>query len=185
MFPYSFNFWLYIYKDLTCFYVTKIFFKIFSPLNTQLTLLLSHSVMSDSLQFHGLQHTRLPYPSPSPGECSDPCPLILWCHPTISFFGAPFSCLQSSPESGSFPICWLFISGGQSTVASASASVLLMNIQDWFPLGLTGLIPLLSKGLSRIFSSTTVWKHQFFGTQTSLLSTSRIHIDYWKNHSFD
>ena len=115
---------------------------------------------------HGLQHIRLPCPSPSPGACSNSCPLSWWCHPTISSCVAPFSsCPQSSPASGSFPVHWLFASGGQSIGASASASVLPMNIQGWFPLGVTGLISLLSKGLSRVFSSTTVPKHQFFNTQ--------------------
>ena len=118
--------------------------------------LFSHPVVSDSLQPHELQHTRLPCPSPSPGVCSHSCPFSRWCHPTISSSVACFSCLQSFPASGSFPMSWLFESAGQSTGASASASVLPMNIQGWFPLGLTGLISLLSKGLSRIFSSTKV-----------------------------
>ena len=103
-------------------------------------------------------------------------PLSWWCHPTISSFVAPFfSCLRSFSASGSFPMSWLFISGGQSTGASASASVLPMNIQDWFPLGLTGLISLQSKGHSRIFSNTTVQKHQFFRTQPALWSNSHSH----------
>ena len=122
---------------------------------------------------HGLQHTGLPYPSPSPGACSNSCPASQWCHPTISSSVIPFSsCLQNSPASGSFPVSQLFTSGGQSIEVSASASVLPMNIQDWFSLGLTGLISLQSKGLSRVFSKTTVRKHQFFGTQLSLRSTS-------------
>ena len=137
--------------------------------------------MPDSLQPHGLQHARLPYPSLSPGVCSNSCPLSQWCSLSISSSVAPFSfCLQSFPASGSFPMSWLFASGGQSIGASALASVFPMNIQDWFPLGLAGLI-LLSKGLSRVFSSTTIWKHQFFSGQPSL---SSIH-DYWENHSFD
>ena len=116
--------------------------------------------MSDSLQHHGLQHARLPCPSPSPGACSNSCPLSQWCHPTISSSVIPFSsCLQSFPVSGSFPMSWLFPSGRQSIGASASASVLPMNIQGWFLLGLTGLISLQSKGLSRVFN-TTVQKHQ-------------------------
>ena len=127
-------------------------------------LLSSHSVTSNSLQPHGLLLARLPSPSLSPGVCSDSCPLNPWCHPTISSSVAPFSsCLQSFPASGSFPVSWLFTSGGQSIGTSALASVLPMNIQGWFPLGLIGLISLLSKGLSRVFSSTTFWKHQFFG----------------------
>ena len=117
--------------------------------------------MSDSLWPHGLQHTRLPCPSLSPRVCSNSCPLIWWCYPTVSSSVIPFSsCLQSFPASGSFPMCQLFASGGQSI--EASASVLPMNLQDWFSLVLAGLTSLLSKRLSRIFSNTTVWKHQFF-----------------------
>ena len=108
-------------------------------------------------------------------------------HPTISSSVVPFSsCLWSFPASGSFPMSQLFTSGGQSIGVSASASVLPMNIQDWFPLGWTGWISLQSKGLSRIFSNTMIQKHQFFGAQLSLQSNSHIHTyDYWKNHSFD
>ena len=136
----------------------------------------SCSVMSNSLQPHGLQHHRLPCPSPTPGAYSNPCPLSQWCHPTISSSVIPFSSrLQSFPASGSFPMSRFFPSGGQSFGASVSASVLPMNIQDWFPLGLTGWISLQSKGLSRVFSNTTVQKHQFFGTQLSLWSNSHIH----------
>ena len=132
-------------------------------------LLFSHSVMSDSLQPHGLQHTRLPCPSLSLRVRPNSCPLNCWCHSTISSSAIPFSsCLQFFPASKSFPKSGLFGSGGQSVGTLASASVLLMNIQDWFPLGLTGLISLLSKELSRVFSSTTVWKHQFFGVQPTL-----------------
>ena len=131
--------------------------------------------MSDSLQSYGLQLTRLTCPSPFPGVGSNSCPLNQWCHPTISSSVDPFSsCPQSFPASGSFPITQLFTSGGQSTGALASALVLLMNIQEWFPLGLTGLISLLSKGLSKVFSSTTVWKYPFFGAQPSLWSNSQI-----------
>ena len=127
-----------------------------------LLLLFSHQFMYYSLWPHGLQHTRLPCPSPSPGVCSNSHPLSRWCHPTISSSPALFSsCLKSFPTSGSFLMSWLFTSGGQSVGASASASVLPMNIQDWFPLGLTGLISLQSKGLSRVFSNTLVQKHQF------------------------
>ena len=125
-------------------------------------LLFSHSVVSDSLQPHGLQHARLPYPSPSPRVCSNSCSLSQWCHPTISSSAVPFSsCLQSFPASGSFLMSWLFASGGQSIGASVSPSVLPMNIQDWFPLGLTDLISLQAKELSRVFSNTMVQKHQF------------------------
>ena len=117
-------------------------------------LLFSHSVMSDSLRSHGLQHIRLPCPLPSPGACSNSCPLSQWCHPTILSSVISFSsCLQSFPASGSFLINWLFASGGQIIGASASASVLQMNIQGWFPLGWTGLISLQSKRLSRVFAS--------------------------------
>ena len=124
-------------------------------------------VVSDSLWPHGLQHARPPCPPPTPTACSNSSPLSRCCHPIVSFSIVPISsCLQSFPASGSFPTGQFFDSGGQSTGASASASVLLINIQDWFPLGLTGLI-LQSKGLSRVFSNTTVQKHEFFGTQPS------------------
>ena len=118
---------------------------------------------------HGLQDARRPRLSPSNGVCSNSCPLNWWCHPAISSSVIPFSShLQSFPASGSFPMSPFFTSGGQSTGVLASASVLPMNIQDWFPLGWTGWIFLLSKGLSRVFSNTTVQKHQFFGTQLTL-----------------
>ena len=137
----------------------------------------SRSVMSDSLQPHGLQHTRLPCPSPTPGAYSNLCPSSQWCHPTISSSAVPFSShLQSFPASGSFPVSQFFTSGGQTIGVSASASILPMNIQNWFPLELTGLISLHSKGLSRVFSNATVQKHQFFGIQPSLWSNSNIHI---------
>ena len=140
-------------------------------------LLFSHLVVSDFLQPHGLQHTRPPCPSLlTPGACSNSCPLRWWCHPTISSSVVPFSsCLQSVPASGSFPMSRFFTSGGQSIGASASASVLPVSIQDWFPLGWTCWISLQSKGLSRVFSNTTVQKHQFFGAQISLWSNSHIH----------
>ena len=139
-------------------------------------LLFSHSVMSNSLRPHGLRHNSLPCPSPSPWVCSNSCPLSWWCYPTISSSVIPFSsCLQSFPALGSFLMSQLFVSGGQSIGASASASVLPMNIQDWFPLGLTGLISLQSKGLSKVFSNTTVQKHQSFGAQPSSQSNSHIH----------
>ena len=125
----------------------------------------SRSVRSNSLRPHGLQHPRLPCPSPTPRVGSNSCPSSRWCHPTISSSVVPFpSCLQSFPASGSFPMSQLFTSGGQSIGVSASTSVLPMNIQDWFPLGWTGWISLQSKGLSRVFSNTTVQKHQFFST---------------------
>ena len=136
----------------------------------------SRSVVSDSLWPHWLQHTKLPCPSPTPGVHSNPCPLSRWCHPTISSSVVPFfSCLQSFPASESFPISQYFTSSGQSTWVSALASVLPMNIQDWFPLGWTGWISLQSKWLSRAFSNTTIQKHQFFSTQLCLWSNSYIH----------
>ena len=146
-------------------------------------LLFSCSVLSDSLWSHGLQHVRLFCPSPSPGTCSNSCPLSQWCHPPISSSVVPFSGHQSFPASGSFPISWLFASSGQSIGVSASVSVLPMNIQDWFLLGLTGLI-LQSKGLSRVFSST-----QFKSINSLVLSllyspTLTSMHDHWKNHSF-
>ena len=129
----------------------------------------SHSVVSDSLQPHGLQQARLPCPSPTPVACSNSHPLSWWCHPTILSSVVPFSsCFQSFPASGSFPMSQFFASGGQSIGASASASVLPMNIQDWFPLGWTGWISLQSKGLSRVFSNTRVQRHLFFSAQISL-----------------
>ena len=137
----------------------------------------SHSVMSDSLWSHRLQHTRPPCPSPTPRVYSNSCPLSQWCHPTISSFVIPFSsCPQSCPASGSFPMSQFLEAGGQRIGASALASVLPMNIQDWFPLGLTDWVSLQSKGLSKVFSNTTVQKHQFFGAQLSLWSNSHIHI---------
>ena len=126
----------------------------------------SRSVVSNSLWPHGLQNARLPCPSPTPGVHSNLCPLSQWCHPTISF-----SVIPSSSSLQSSALCI----GDQSIGASALASVLLMNIQDWFPLELTGLFSVLSKGLSRVFSNTTVQKHQFFNAQPSLWSNSHIH----------
>ena len=129
----------------------------------------SRLVVSDSLQPYEPQHARPPYPSPTPGVHPNPCPLSRWCHPTISSSVVPFSsCLQSFPASGSFQMSQFFTSGGQSTGVSASTSVLPMNTQDWFPLGWTGWISLQSKGLSRVFSNTTIQKHQFFSAQLSL-----------------
>ena len=144
----------------------------------------SRSVMSDSLRPHEPQHARPPCPSPTPGVHPNPCPLSRWCHPTISSSVVPSSCPQSFPASGSFQMSQLFASGGQSIGVSASTSVLPMNTQDW-PLGWTGWISLLSKGLSRVFSNTTVQKHQFFGTQLFYSPTLTSIHDYWKNHSLD
>ena len=152
----------------------------------------SCSVLPDSLQSHGPQHARPPSPSPTPGVYTNSHPLSRWCHPNISSSVVPFSsCLQSFPASrsfpalGSFPQSWLFKSGDQSIGASISASVLPVNIQGGYPIWLTGLTFLLSKGLSRVFSNTTIQKHQFFGTQPSLWSSSHIIHDYCNNHNFD
>ena len=129
----------------------------------------SRSVVSDSLQPHGLQHARPPCPSPTPRVYSNPCPWSRWCHPTISSSVILFSShLQSFPASESFPMSQLFAAGGQTLGVSASTSILPMNTQDWSPLGWTGWISLQSKGFSRVFSHTTVQKHQVFGTQLSL-----------------
>ena len=145
----------------------------------------SCSVVSDSLQPHGLQHTRPPCPSPAPRVYPNSCPLSQWCHPAISSSVVPSSCLQSFPASGSFQMNQLFTLGGQSTGVSASISVLPMNNQDWFPLEWTGWISLQSKGLLRVFYNTTVQKHQFFGTQLSSQSAFTSIHDHWKNHSLD
>ena len=142
--------------------------------------------MSDSLWPHELQHTRLPCLSLFLGAYSNSCPLSWWFHLIISSSVTLFSsCPQSFPASGSFPISGPFTSGGQNIGASASASVLPMNIQDWFLLGLTGLISLQSKGLSKIFSSTIIQKHQFFTLSLIYSPTPTSIHDYWKNHSFD
>ena len=136
----------------------------------------SHSVMSDSLWPHELQHARPPYPSQTPRVYSDSSPSSQWCHPAISSSVIPFSsCPQSLPTSGSFPMSQLFACGGQSTGVSALAPFLPKKSQDWFPLEWTGWISWQSKGLSRVFSNTTVQKHQFFGAQPSSRSNSHIH----------
>ena len=138
----------------------------------------SRSVVADSLQPHGLQNTRLPFPSPTPRTWSNSCPLSQWCHPTISSSAIPFSSLlQPFPTSGTSQMSQFLASGGQSTGVSASASVLPMSTQDWSPLGWTSWISLQSKWLWRFFSSTTVWKHQLFSAQLSLWSNS--HISIW------
>ena len=140
------------------------------------SVLFSHSVVSDSLRPHELQNARPPCPSPAPGVYSNSCPSSKWCHPAISSSVIPFSsCPQSVPASGSFPMSQLFAWGGQSIGMSASASVLPMNTQDWSPSGWTGWISLQSKGLSRLFSNTTVQKLQFFSAQLSSQSNSHIH----------
>ena len=141
--------------------------------------------MSDSLQPYGRQHTRLPCPSQSPRVCTNPCPLSQWCHPTISSSVTPFSsCPQSFPQPGSFPMSQLFTSGDCSI--GASATVLPKNIQGWFPLGLTGLISLQPKGLSRVFSSTQFKSINSLVLSLLLYGPMLISVhDYWKNHSSD
>ena len=141
----------------------------------------SHSVMSDSLWPRGLHQARLPCPSPTPRACSNSCSSSRCCHTTISSSVVPFSCLQSSPASGSFPMSHIFLSGGENI--GASTPVLQMNIQDWFLLGLTDLTPLQSKGLSRVFSNTS--KASFFGVRFLYYPTLTSIHDYWKNHGFD
>ena len=139
---------------------------------------------SDFLQPHGLQHTRLPCPSSTPRVYSNSCPWSRWCHPTISSSVGPFSsCLQSFPASGLFPVSQFFKLRGQST--AALASFLPMNIQDWSPSEWTGWISLQSKGLSRVFSTTTVQKHQSLALSLLYSPTLTSIHDYWKNHSFD
>ena len=147
----------------------------------------SRPVMSDSLQPHESQHARPPCPSPTPGAYSNSCPSSQWCHPAISSSVIPFSsCPQSLPASGTFPMSQLFAWGGQSIGASASASVLPMNTQDWSHLGWTDWISLQSKGLSRVFSNTTVQKHQRKMKLIFLHSPTLTSIhDHWKNHSLD
>ena len=158
----------------------------------------SRSIVSNSFWPHGLQHARLPCLSPIPGAYSNSCPLSWWCHSTISSSVVPFlSHLQSFPASGSFQMSQFFASGIQSIGVSASASILPMDIQDWFPLGWTGWISLLSKGLSRVFSNTTVQNHQFFGATPQFKTINSLVLsflysptltsmrDYWKSHSFD
>ena len=140
-------------------------------------LLFRSQVMSDSSWPHGLQNARLPYPSPSPEVYPSSYPFNWWCHPTISSSVTFFHfCLQFFLASGSFPMSWLFTSGGQNTEASDSASVFPMSIQGWFPIRLTGFISLQSKGLSGVFSDTTVRRNQFFDALPSLWSSSHNHI---------
>ena len=157
--------WGYHYDILLIYTIYSVIYILQNTYNRLVQL--SRSVVSSSLPPHGLQHTGPPCPSPTPGACSNSCPSNQWCHPTISSSVVPFSsCLQFFPASGSFPVSQFFTSGGQ--IIGASASVLPMNTQDWSPLGWTGWISLQSRGLSNVFSNTTVQKHQFFGTQLSL-----------------
>ena len=146
----------------------------------------SLSVLSSSLPSHGLHHARHPCPSPTSGPCPNSCPLSWWCHPTISSSVIPFSSpLQSFPASGSLPMSQFFASGGQNIGTSHSASGLLRNIQDWFPLGLTGWISLQSKGLWTVFSNTTLQNHQS-SVLSFLYGSTRTSIhDYWKNQRFE
>ena len=146
----------------------------------------SRSVVFDSLWFHESEHARPPCPSPTPGVHPNPCPLSRWCHPTISSSVVPFSsCPQIFPASGSFPMSQLFASGGQSIGVSASPSVLPMNTQDWCPLGWTRWISLQSKGLSRVFSNTTVQKINSLVLSYLYSPTLTSIHDHWKNHSID
>ena len=149
------------HKVIRSFFHPRTSVKFFSPQ-------FSRSVVSNTFRPHGLQHARPPCQSPTPGAYSNSCPLGPWCHRIMSSSVIPFSYLQSFPTSGSFPVSQFFTSGGQSFGVSASASVFPMNIQGWSPLGWTGWIFLQSKGLSRVFSNTTVQKHQFFSAQLSL-----------------
>jgi len=155
-------------------YIKAVYFH--SAYLTHMQSQFSSITQSYSTLCNSMEHARLPCRSPTPRACSNSCPSSWWCHPTTSSSVVPFSfCLQSFPASGSFPVSQFFASGDQSIGVSASASVLPMNIKDWFPLGLTGLIFLQSKGLSKVFSNTTVQKHQFFSTQLSLWSNSHNH----------
>ena len=164
-----FSVFIYLSWDFPLHIKFQNYFKYISYIVIISSVQFSHSVVSDSLPPHELQHARPSCPSPTLGAHINPCPLSWWCHLTISSSVVPFSsCPQSFLASGSFPMSQLFASGGQSIGVSASASVLPINIQDWSPLGWTGWISLQSKGLSRVFSNTTVEKHQFFGAQLSL-----------------
>ena len=155
-------------------------------MNIYSSVQLSHSVMSNSLRPHGLWHARPPCPSSIPRVHSDSLASSQWCHPAISFSVIPISsCPQSLPTSESFPMSQLFAWGGQSTGVLALASFLPKKSQGWSPPEWTGWISLRSKGLSRVFSNTTVQKHQFFGTQPSSQSNSHIHTGPQKNHSLD
>ena len=163
---------------MLCFYVIFYIFMLISLLFIIVisSVQFTHAVVSDSLRPHESQHTRPPCPSQTPRVHSNSCPPSRWCHPAISSSVIPFSsCPQSLPASEYFPMSQLFAWGSQSIGVSASASVLPMNTQDWSPLGWTGLISLQSKGLLRVFSNTTVQKHQFLSTQLSSQSNSHIH----------
>ena len=171
---YSYLFFSYLFKF--CIYIIVYYNVAHQSLLYFISVQFSHSVVSDCLQPHELQQARPPCPSPTPGIHSNSCPSSRWCHAAISSSVVPFSsCPQSLPASESFPMSQLFAWGGQSIVVSALASVLPKNTQDWSPLGCTGWVSLQSKGLSRVFSNTTVQKHQFFSAQLSSQSNSHIH----------
>ena len=175
---YSFFFYLKYtwFRMLLHIYSIVIYIYVYMDIHQFSSVQFSHSVVFDSLPPHESQHTRLPCSSPTPGVHSDLCPSNQWCHPAVSSSVIPFSSFpQSLPASKSFPTSQLFAWGGQSIGVSALASVLPVNTQDWFPLGWTGWTSLQSKWLSRVFSDTTVQKHQFFGTQLSLQSNSHIY----------
>ena len=154
--------------------------------NFSISVQFTRSVVSDTLRSHEPQHARPPCPSPTPGVYPNSCPLSQWCHPTISSSVVPFStCAQPYPALGSFQMSQLIVSGGQSIGVSASISVHPVNTQDWTSLGWTSWISLQFKGLSKVFSNTTVQKHQFFGAQLSVKFKSHIHMWLLENHSFD
>ena len=160
--------------------------KIYSQITKYGSIHFRCSMVSSSLQPHRPQHARLPYPSPTPEAYSNSCPLGRWCHATSSSSVVPLSsCLQSFSASASFPISQLIASGNKNIEVSDSASVLTMNIQDWFPLGLTGLLPLQFNGLSRVFSKSIVQKHHFFRAQLFYSPNLTSIHDYWKKLSFD
>ena len=177
---------LFLLRWLLATYSSKRFFPTLKSKSYPLLLLLSHQIRSNCLKPHGLQHAKPLCPSPSPKVCPSSCPLHWWCHPAISSSDALFSfCPQYFQASGTSPGSRLFISGNQNTWALASASALPMCIQSWFLFRLTGLISLLSKGLSGVFSSTTNQRHQFFGTLPSLWPSSHNLHDHWEDHSLD
>ena len=177
---------MFLFFPFFCGNKTPIHMGIFSFLLGFSSVQFSRSIVSDSLRPRESQYTRPPCPSPTPGVYTNSCPLSQWCHAAISSSVVPFSsCPQSLPASGSFPMTQLFALGGQSIGVSASASVLPMNTQDWSPWGWTGWISLQPKGLSRVFSNTTVQKHQFLGTSFLHSPTLTSIHDHWKNHSFD
>ena len=175
--------WIFHIIEVMMLELLKFLYFMFLRLGVQF-IQFSCSVVSNSLWPHELQHARPPCPSPIPRVYPNSCPLSRWCHPTSSSSVVPFSCPQSFPASGSFPMSQLFASAGQSIGVSTSTSVLPKNIQDWSPLEWTGWISLQSKGLSTVFCNITVQKHRFFGPQLYSPTLTSIH-DHWKNHSLD